>query len=112
MRRAGKAVLVSICLSLSMMLLSACSLASQEASSAASASEMGLVLADSSLGPYVLAVLCDSPACAAGFHPGDIVLQADDSPLADAASLDAALTEGRCRRFTLMRDGKEIHLER
>ena len=116
--RRGRAVLISVGLSLliALPLLSSCSLSGQALPQitvrAASASELGLVLTESRFGPYVLAVLCDSPASCLGFRPGDIVIEAEDSPLSSAADLDAALTEGRGSRFTLLRSGQRIQLAR
>lgn len=72
---------------------------------------LGMLLLDAEDGVYVLAVSDRSPADLAGLQPGDCILFAGNSPLADSAALNELLqTGGERLTLTVLREERRLRL--
>ncbi len=60
---------------------------------------------------YVLAVAAGSTADQAGILPGDRLVQAEDTPLADVAVLDALIRREDVITLCVRRDGSSLTIE-
>lgn len=68
---------------------------------------------DRPLGALVVDVLPDSPAARGGLRPGDVVLEVDGTPLADASGLPmliGRIPPGKEARLRVWRDGAPVDL--